>query len=837
MILRHPSALLLLPLILLAVYGLRNRLTRGARLLRLALLTALMLALAEPLLPGTPAQPPLLVLVDQSGSLPPTERAAAWAAGQQVARARHDARTVVGAIGAEVVMAEASTAPTVDPAGTNLGGALRLARGWGGRTLLLSDGGATDHGVEQAIQELRGAGVVVDVVPLRSTPLPDAQVTAISLPAGLRQGQQFAAEIVLTATAPIEAELHLLEDGVERSVQTIQLPEGRTVVPFSGRLTRTGVHTFEARIEAGDAQPDNNSLAQWALVGAAPRVLVIERSPDTTAALRDTLEQSGIQSEARRPADLSSRLSDLERFDAIILNDVPATELSLDQQATLREYVRSLGHGLLALGGPNSFGLGEYRDTPLEAVLPVEADPPPRRERQQIALLLIIDRSASMYGRDPRTSKLELAKSAAIAATQALVPDDRIGVLVFDTESHYVVPMSRIGEGANIATIQNQIAQIEYGGGTDIYGALATGLPDLAQQDTVVKHAVLLTDGVSYSTESYDQLVADARAAGITLSTIAIGNDADLPLLEHLAGIGKGRYHFAADPQDLPRLTLQETEIVRTDPRVEGTLQPQVETPHAALRGLVPRDFPSIGGYVATTPKPQAETLLQSPEGDALLTAWQFGLGRALAWTSDSGEEWAPDWQRWTTAPLFWSQLLAYTFPDPSSGPLMLQVTDGPTPELVADAFDVDGKPLDLADVGARITRSDGSSETLRLAQVAPGRYRAPLAVDEVGAYTLDVALRKGATELTAATGYVERPAAEWTQAPDPSLLQRITQTTGGELFASADAARQALRSDPPRPERPLWPWLVALALALWVWEIAIRRGVFRRAAFGPRTA
>ncbi len=822
MILRHAALLWLVPLAWAATWALRRSVPRPALVLRAALLALLVGALAEPVLPGTPLPAPLLVLVDQSASLPAADRTAAWNAAQQLVRERGAARTVVAAVGREVKVAAGLTPPAVDPRGTDLAAALRLAQGFGGHTVLLSDGAATTPDTDALAQQLRGAGIVVDVVRLAPTAPPDARVAAITLPAGLRAGQTFAGEVIVEANTAVSALLRLSQDGAEISSQPVQLKNGRVAVPFQGSLAATGLHSFQATIDLPDAHAENNQLDQTVLVGPEPKVLVIERTPDSAAALRDTLERGGIQSEARRPADLPGRLTDLARFDAVVLNDVAAGDLSLDQQATLRESVRATGHGLIALGGQNSFGLGGYQDTPLAAALPVDMQPPPRRERQEVALLLIVDRSASMYGIDPRSSKLELAKAAALAAVQSLVPDDRIAIEVFDTAAEYAVPFSRIG--TNQSVIEQQIRQIGYNGGTNIYGALAFGLPDLIDQPTLVKHAVLLTDGRSYSRESYDQLVGTARDAGVTLSTIAIGNDADTELLQRLADLGGGRYHFAADPQDLPRLTLEETNIARSDPKVEGLVRPQVETPHPTVRGLHPADFPTLTGYVATTPKPSADIILQTADGDALLAGWQFGLGRSLAWLSDSGPTWAGGWQQWPEAPLFWSQLLAYTFPDPSSGPLTLRVTSAISPALVAEATTLAGAPLDLADVGARIVGPDGQSYTLRLEQVAPGRYTAPLTVTDVGSYQIGVAARKGETELSAALGYVAPYAAEFGRAPDPALLSRIAQTTGGEVWPNVGAAVQALRTSPPRPERALWPWLVGAALLAWLAEIAVRR-------------
>lgn len=841
MIFRFPDWLWLLPILLLigVLMARRSHLPRAALLIRAVIISLVIGALADPVRPGTAAPASLLILVDQSASITPATRDAAWQTATRIATERGTALTTVAAIGESTVVAPDLKQPTVAANGTDLAGALRLAQGFtqaasgpGGRVLLLSDGAATTPGVDEAAQALRAQGVTVDVLAMIDDAQTDARVADISLPAGLRAGQSFRGEVTIESTGSTQGTLVVSVNGQPVSERQVNLDAGRTSFPLPGNVPDPGLQRVRAELRLEDAHMENNILDTTALVGPPPKVLVIERQPEAAATLRDALERQGVQSEALRPADLSSRLSDLIRFDSIILQDIPADALTLDQQSALREFVRSLGHGLLALGGSNSYALGGYKGTPLEDVLPVKMDTPPRRERQQVALLLIVDRSASMYGATPETNKLELAKGAALAATQVLVPNDRLGVLTFDTGTEWTVPFSRIGEGLALSEVQDRIAAIDYGGGTDIYRALGIGLPDLARQDVTVRHAVLLTDGRSYTSdpEQYDRLVQAARANGMTLSTIAIGSDADTVLLERLADQGGGRYHFAGDPQELPRLTLMETEIAREDPRIEGTFQPQPANSHPILRGFVPRQFPNLEGYVAVTPKTEAEVVLRSPEQDPILIAWQYGLGRSLAWTSDSGEEWSQSWQSWNESARFWTQMLAYTFPDPAQGLLSIRIDrTGATPRIVAEARDDDGAPLDLADVGARVQDPTGAESTLRLKQIAPGRYEAALEATDIGAYTVGVALRKGNRQLEASAGWAKPYAAEFALQPDAAQLERIATISGGRVLESPDQAADAVKAESPRPTQAFWPWLIGLALLLWPVEIAVRRGWLRR--------
>lgn len=828
---RSPYWLLLIPVLLIAGAWLaRGRgIPRLALLLRAIVLISVVGALADPIRPGTAAAPPLLVLVDQSASLTPETRTQAWQTAARVAEEHGANQTTVAGFGGNVVFSPDLKQPEVRADSSDLAQALRLAQGMlssGGRVLVLSDGAATTPGVEEAAQALRTNGVSVDVLPIADALQADARVAEISLPSGLRAGQSFRGAVTIESTSQLQGTLVISLNGQQVAEQPVSLEAGRTSIPLPGSVPDPGVQRFRAELRIDDAHAENNALDTTALVGPAPRVLVIERQPDSAAALRDALESQGVQSEARRPQDVPSRLSELRRFDAIVLQDIPATSLSIDQQSTIREFVRSLGHGLLTIGGSNSYSLGAYKGTPLEEALPVRMDTPPRRERQQVALLLIIDRSASMFGYDPASSKLELAKGGAIAATQTLSNDDRVGVLTFDTETQWTVPFTRIGEGLALSEIQDRIAAIEFGGGTDIYRALGIGLPELARQDVTVKHAVLLTDGRSFTgtSDAYTRLMDAARANGMTLSTIAIGEDADKELLERLANEGGGRYHFASDPQELPRLTLMETEIAREDPRVESTFQPTPNGSHPIVRGFVPSQLPELGGYVAVTPRPEADVILQSPEEDPILSAWQYGLGRSVAWTSDSGEQWGAAWEQWNESGLLWTQALAYTFPDPAQGPLTVRIQPGAEQAtIVADARDDDGSPLDLADVGARVQTPDGQETTLRLKQVAPGRYEAPLDAANVGAYTVGVALRKADQQLEANAGWARPYAAEFARQPDRALLERIASISGGNVLDQNSVA-ESVRAEAPRPTRAYWPWLVGLALVLWPLEIAVRR-------------
>jgi uncharacterized membrane protein len=504
--------------------------------------------------------------------------------------------------------------------------------------------------------------------------------------------------------------------------------------------------------------------------------------------------------------------------------------MTLDQMATLREFVRSEGRGLVATGGRSSFTLGAYKDTPLEEALPVAMDPPPRPERPPVTMLLILDHSLSM-GSSVGVSKLDMAKEAALLATESLRKEDRVGILAFDDRQEWAVEFQTLGAGLSLGQVQERISAIQLGGGTDICAALDLGLSTLEQQPGQVRHAVLMTDGQSYlggRCGPYDLLIERARAHDITLSSIAIGEDADTDLLQELARAGAGRYHFARQPEDIPRLTLIESQIASAEPQIEGDFRANLQAPHPLLRDFTPNQIPKLAGYVGTTIKPEAELVLKSPQDDPVLATWQYGLGRAVAWTPSVEAPWAELWPNWPDYGRFWAQIIRYTLPEPDSGPLQVRaLPHGDAVTIAVDSFAPSGEPLDLADTVATITLPDGGSRRIALRQTAPGHYAEEVALPAEGPYAIEVEQLKDGQRRAARAGYVEAPSNEYTPAQNgAALLTRISAATGGRSLSSTAVA--------PAPDaasggtRELWPWLLLAAALLWPLELALRRGWLR---------
>jgi uncharacterized membrane protein len=440
-----------------------------------------------------------------------------------------------------------------------------------------------------------------------------------------------------------------------------------------------------------------------------------------------------------------------------------------------------------------------------------------------------------------------MAKEAAIRATDILGPDDLLGVLMFDNQYEWVVPFQQVNDGLELLDIQQRIARVPPGGGTRILQALEVALPELMAQETVSsRHIVLLTDGKSFDGSQglpdYDRIVDAAVAENITLSAIAIGQDADQSLLSHLAERGRGRYHFAETPDELPALTISESDILRSNSLQEGDFGVAIYEPHPVLRGLfspLPVEgrtpAPSLKGYLAMTPKPRSEIALQIGPGDPLLSVWGYGLGRVVAWSSDTGSEWASAWREWPEFSRFWGQVVGYTLPAPDLGLLQLdtQIEPDGTVTLIAEGLTATGQPVDLARTQAALTMAEGQDYQIGLQQVGPGRYERRLRLPDSGAYQFTVTQARagsGEPDETTTTGFVLPYPAEYSLPSEEAgrpLLERIAAVTGGQSFSLGQlASRYGGQVEVEVEAEPvaLWPWLLGAALVLWPIEIAWRR-------------
>ena len=859
----NPNLLWLAPVLLLLLLLASGRLgglapwrRRSALLLESFSVIALVVALAGPVLVKPDTGLNVVVVLDVSDSLSDASRAAATAYAKKVLAGAGSLVTVrFVAAGREAVLVKPEDVvkgvwPLVSsgPGGiqtnaTDLAAGLRLAGTLLGdsgqrRLVLLSDGWETQGNAVQEAIALATHGIDVRVQPLSALGTDEVIARGLDTTPYARVGDTIWSNVDIYSTKETSATLQISVDGGDPATQTVSLHKGENNISLQQRANTEGFHRVTATIDGtSDTRKDNNTAGATLVVKPQPHVLVLQDRAGEASRMSDALDNSQMNTEIRDANTLPSEAGTLDDFDAIVLDNVAATSMTLDQQRTLQEFVRRYGKGLVVTGGQTSFAKGGYPDSVLEDVLPVSSHPAPRPEKGATALILIMDRSASMDDHIDMSglyTKFSMAKDAALLAVDALRPGDTIGVLSFDTENLWAVPVQKIASDADKANIKSLINNVPIGNGTSIFPAVDEAARTIEQVSAPSKHLVLLTDGLDNSNERYEPIINGLQAAGVTLSTIGIGSDADKDLLTLLAKLGQGRYYFTEQPQNIPKIMFRELDLALKEATVEGQVRPHILSESPLLRGLAPQDIPLLGGYDITTSKPDAVLALVSDKGDPLLAHWNYGLGRVVAFTSDVNVDWAAEWLRWNDFPSFWSDAVRWSMSSPVNRQLQPSVTiaqdasGNNVAHLSAESLNPDSSFNDLANITAALRTPSGVVTNTLLEQTAPGRYEADVPLAQTGSYQA-IFQRDGDNSISETAGFTVQPGEELLHAgSNDTLLQKIAGARGylGDDPAAA-LDRKGLAGAAPQLQ-PLWEYFVAPALVLLLASVALRRIDFR---------
>ncbi len=304
--------------------------------------------------------------------------------------------------------------------------------------------------------------------------------------------------------------------------------------------------------------------------------------------------------------------------------------------------------------------------------------------------------------------------------------------------------------------------------------------------DAAVKHLIIISDGDPSAPSG--STIRALKAQGVTISTVAVGahGPAESTLLSNIATTCGGKFYKVNDPRSLPRIFQREARRVAR-PLIwdKHSVQPLVKMPSHEMLSGIDGPLPAIKGYVLTTKKegsPLVETLLTSPEpageeNNTVLAGWTYGLGKAVAFTSDAGARWTTDW---TAEPLYdklFGQMVRWSM-RPAGGlgkfTVATDIADGQV-RVVVNALDKNDEFLNFLSMNATAVGPDMKPVPMRIEQTSPGRYVGSFAARDAGSYFIMLSPGTGQTPIRA--GITVPYSDEFRERePNDALLEQLAQ-------------------------------------------------------------
>ena len=812
---------------------------RWALGVRCALVVVLALTLTGPTLPRWVDRQNVVYLLDVSDSVSLAARERAYRfVNESVRGMKTGDRNSVIVFGEQAVVDQPLSArPVVDRPkaqvsgrGTNIFQALQLALatlppGHANRIVMLTDGRQNTGNALTGAQAAKNAGADLYYVAAPLTFTQEVVAESMVLPQEVKYGEPFQAKVVAWSHKETQGRVSLFRNGEFLGSQIVRFTTGKNVFSYRQSLDQSGIHVYQATLEVdGDTIEDNNRAVGTVVVRGRPQVLVADKDRSHAQSLAAALRSQNIEVTVVEPAGIPKDVAGLQKYDGVVLSNVSSLKLTRPQMTQIRDYVRDYGGGLMMLGGEESFGLGGYYRTPIEEALPVTMEVKQKVEIPSLAVVLSIDRSGSMaMSTDEKVTKLDLAKEAAHLVVDLLDERNEVGVMSWDTE---FIWDATVRSAKDKAAIHHAIATIKAGGGTDGYPALKESYAVLFERPALLKHVIFLSDG-QMTRGDFQGLLRRMSKDKITVSTVAIGKDADVQLMVDIAKWGRGRFYYTEDSQTIPRIFTLETQLASKASLIEQPFKPQLTAPsHEAMQEIDWKAVPPLGGYVATSLKPTAELVLMSHQEDPVLATWRFGLGRAAAFTSDAKAKWGVLWLRWRDFNKFWAQLTRWTLRSGTRSDTTATVQRlDTTGEVVVDAVDTKGEFINFIDSQVGVVAPNRERTVIDLEQIGPGKYRGRFPAGQEGVYLVGMAQRKGERVIGSQLAGLVVPYAQELRdlGVDESLLRELAELTGGgALDKPTDAFLKGRRQS--RIAIEIWPWLVGLVALLMIPDVALRR-------------
>ena len=689
-----------------------------------------------------------------------------------------------------------------------------------GRIILLTDGENTGSSLERVRQKARSRDIPIYVKQFTQAKDTDVSIASINYPKRVAKGEpvQISADILSPVAQEVNISLKRNGQIIASGKKTLQL--GHNPIQLIDSLQDGGINQYELSVEAPSDRIRGNNIATFGTLVEGERKILFLNQKGIPSSLHHVLEKNNLRVDTLAASEVDLTATLLTRYQAVILQDVPSIHFNNAELKHLRYYVEKLGGGLLMTGGPSSFGMGGYLESPIEDILPVNLEIRQEHRKIGLALGMALDRSGSMsVGVGPNLTKMDLANQGAAVALRLLSPIDSTVVFAVDTEAHVVIPLTDVVDSAKLS--QRVLGIKSTGGGIYVGEALKALYPVLKVARQNNRHIALFAD----ANDAVDQagvldLIDQMREDNITLSVIALGQpgDADASFLANAALHGGGDIYFTLNPSELPKLFAMDTMLATKSSFKEDPVEVISVLGLTGIGGRKHSDFPNLDGYNITYFKTEAQNGLQSKRTeptDPILSYQRYGLGMTAAFMGQIDGTYGTSLRNWSGYSSFFVELIQSISANQNPSLPFAGVQQ----EGLQQVYTIESNTNIPK---AKLYRPDGKEQALNLEEIGNNLYQAKMEHNIPGIHVVHVETENGTILLPPLSMPYSNEFQPRSKEHDQKELQRLTSLTGGALNQATSAILKGSRDS--KHSKALLPYLMILSLLLLLLEIANRR-------------
>ncbi len=705
------------------------------------------------------------------------------------------------------------------------------------RIVLVSDGNQTEGDLKQAAEIAAMNRVPIDVLPVQYEYSNEVIFKRLNVPLRARSNQTVSLKFVLNSTSHCAGKIFLslndkpvdLVPGSSEVAAPVTLKPGTNVHAVSLPVGTRGVHEFEAMFIPNDPQEDqveaNNRISAITYVAGPGRVLLVDADGQSAAPMAELLSECELEVETIPAAEFPDNAAQLMDTDAVVLANTGCDNFSYQQQELLVRYVSDLGGGLVMTGGPEGFGAGGWIGSPIQEVLPIDLDPPQKKQLPKGALVLIMHSCEMPQGN-------LWGERVAIAAVRTLSRLDLVGVLAYDWQgtNYWTYPLSEAGDKKAVI---KAIKKMAIGDMPDLGAHVQLAYNALKNSDAAQKHIIVISDGDPAPPSR--SLLKQLKDDGISCTGVAVfpHSPADVQSLRWIAQNTGGRFYDVKDPQQLPQIFVKEAQVIKRTLILEQTFTPQITFSVDEILKGISGPLPTLDGFVLTGAKGGlSRTIIANPEGDPVVAAGQSGLGRCAVFTSSLDSRWGGQWLTWPNGKRFAEQMVRWAGKPAQSSDCEIMVdVQGRDVNVYVESMDENGEYLRLAGMNAQVISPDILSRPLGLTQTGPGQYKGTFEAEQSGSYLLNLRYKKvgeDQKERLMQAPFTVPFSPEFSDLTDNSaLLKQVQEISGGRWINSEPQEANLFDTAGvqfPTTQIPLTRPLMIAWIIVFLFDVAVRR-------------